>query len=90
MPQTPATLSTIWHRFQTTVFPDLQEELGECTKKQQQVIEVLEMVQLEAHFPYVGRGPGRPQKDRCAIARAFVAKAVYNMATTEILLDRLH
>ncbi len=28
-------------------------------------------------------------KNRCAIARAFVAKAVYNMPTTEILMDRL-
>jgi len=77
-------------RFQTSIFPHLQEELGDCTKKRQRLIEVLEVGQLEAHFPYVGRGPGRPQKDRCAIARAFVAKAVYNMATTEILLDRLH
>jgi transposase len=33
--------------------------------------------------------PGRPAKDRAAIARAFVAKAVYNMPTTRVLLDRL-
>jgi len=89
MSQTQPALSTIWHRFQTSIFPDLQEELGPFTKKQQQFVEVLEIAQIEAYFPYIGRGPGRPPKDRCAIARAFVAKAVYNMATTEILLDRL-
>jgi len=33
--------------------------------------------------------PGRPPKDRGAIARAFIAKMVYNMPTTRILLDRL-
>jgi hypothetical protein len=32
---------------------------------------------------------GRPPKERAAIARAFVAKAVYNMPTTRALLDRL-
>jgi hypothetical protein len=32
---------------------------------------------------------GRPAKDRRAIARAIVAKAVYNMSTTRQLLDRL-
>jgi len=36
-----------------------------------------------------GRFPGRPPEDRIAIARAFVTKMVYNMATTRILLDRL-
>lgn len=33
--------------------------------------------------------PGRPAADRTAIARAFVAKMIYNMPTTRILLDRL-
>lgn len=37
-----------------------------------------------------GRWVGRPQEDRQAIARAFVAKVVYNMTTTVHLIDRLH
>ncbi len=87
-------LATIWSRFQTTIFPCLQEELGEFTNQQRPLIEVLEIAQIKAHFPkahfpYVGRVPGRPQKDRCAIARAFIAKAIYNMARTQMLLDRL-
>ena len=32
---------------------------------------------------------GRPSDDRVTIARAFVVKMVYNMPTTQILLDRL-
>lgn len=89
MNQTHDALSNIWNRFQSSLFPWLQEELGELTEKQQQLIQVLELAQIEAHLPYVGRVPGCPLKDRSAIARAFVAKAVYNMPTTEMLLERL-
>lgn len=90
MNQTQQPLSTIWNRFQASLFPWLQEELGELTAKQQQLIEVLEIAQIETHLPYVGQVPGRPLQDRCAIARAFVAKAVYNLPTTEMLLDQLN
>jgi transposase len=89
MNQTRNGLSNIWNHFQTTLFPWLQEELGELTKKQKQLVEVLELAEVEAHLPYVGRVPGRPLESRSAIARAFVAKAVYNMPTTEVLLDHL-
>jgi hypothetical protein len=83
MNQTRGGLSNIWNNFQTTLFPWLQEELGELTDKQKQLAEV------ETHLPYVGRVPGRPLENRSAIARAFVAKAVYNLPTTEVLLDQL-
>jgi hypothetical protein len=33
---------------------------------------------------------GRPAKDHLAIARALVAKAVYNFPTTRDLIKRLH
>ena len=39
--------------------------------------------------PGAFRVPGRPPKDRAAMARALVAKAVYDMPTTRVLLDRL-
>jgi hypothetical protein len=58
-----------------------------CEKKQ--FIEVLGLAQIETHLPYIGRVPGRPKADQSAIARAFVAKAVYNLPTTEILIDYL-
>ena len=49
----------------------------------------LELIRLE-EFLSSGYGyPGRPPADRTAIARAFVAKQVYDMPTTRILLDRL-
>jgi hypothetical protein len=89
MNQTQATLSSIWNHFQSSLFPRLQEEVGQLTAKQKQFIEVLELAQIETHLPYIGRVPGRPTADRSAIARAFVAKTIYNLPTTEVLLDYL-
>jgi hypothetical protein len=89
MNRTREQLSTIWHHFQIALFPGLEQEVGELTSKQQQLIDVLEFSQFERYLPEFSGYPGRPLKSRSSIARAFAAKAVYNMATTEILIDRL-
>lgn len=90
MNQLKETLSQYWLTIQGTLFPWLKEELGPLTEKQQLLITVLEMLRIEEHIPSHFRLPGRPISDRVAIARAFVAKAVYDMSTTRILLDRLN
>jgi hypothetical protein len=83
------TLSQTWLNIQSSLFPWLSEELGPLTEKQQQLVTTLEMVRIE-EFIYSSRGfPGRPPQDRTAIARAFVAKTIYNLPTTRALLDRL-
>ena len=33
--------------------------------------------------------PGRPQADRAALARAFIAKTVFTISTTRALIERL-
>jgi hypothetical protein len=82
-------LAQYWLNIQESLFPWLTEELGELSEKQQQLIRTLELIRLE-EFLCMGYGyPGRPPADRTAIARAFVAKQVYNMPTTRMLLDRL-
>jgi hypothetical protein len=83
------TLSQTWLTIQSSLFPWLSEELGPLTGKQQELVTILEVVRIE-EFIYSSRGfPGRPPQDRTAIARAFVAKTIYNMPTTRALLDRL-
>lgn len=83
------TLSQSWLTIQGSLFPWLTEEIGALTQKQQELVTTLEVLRVE-EFIYSSRGfPGRPPKDRTAIARAFVAKMVYNMPTTRVLLDRL-
>jgi hypothetical protein len=74
---------------QGTLFPTLQEELGSLTEKHQQLVAVLSMIRIEELIAGWAGGVGRPAKDRRAMARAFVAKAVYNMSTTRQLLERL-
>src|SRR4029434_634493 len=78
-----------WRSFHATLFPALERELGPLTDKQQQLVQILEIIRIEDFLPPPFRVPGRPAKDRACIARAFVAKAVYDMPTTRILLDRL-
>jgi transposase len=83
------TLSQTWLNIQGSLFPWLTDELGPLTRKQQELVTTLEIVRIE-EFIYSSRGfPGRPPQDRTAIARAFIAKMVYNMPTTRQLLERL-
>ena len=63
--------------------------MGPLTGKQQQLVQTLEVIRIEHLIPRYCRMPGRPPKDRAAMARAFVAKAVYDLPTTRMLLDRL-
>ena len=82
-------LKQFFRVLQGSLFPALQEELGPLTGKQRQLIAVLNLIRLEAFLAAPHGGVGRPLKDRRAIARAFVAKAVYHMSTTRQLLERL-
>src|SRR6266567_4902449 len=74
---------------QGALFPALQEELGPLTEKHRQLVALLNMIRIEVLITCVHGGVGRPAKDRRAMARAFVAKAVCNMSTTRQLLERL-
>jgi IS5 family transposase len=77
------------HVLQTQLFPVLNEELGELTEPAKRLVAALEMIPLARFVPASRGWIGRPSKDRLAIARAFVAKAVYGFAVTRQLLDAL-
>ena len=78
-----------WQSIQQALFPQLERVLGPLTEKQQQLVQTLEVIRIEQMIPRRFPVPGRPPKDRAAMARAFVAKATYDMPTTRVLLDRL-
>ena len=82
-------LSQYWLKIQKSLFPFLEEELGELTEKEQKLVTILELFKIEKFTISMRSLYGRPPKERAAIARAFVAKAAYNMPTTSALLDRL-
>jgi hypothetical protein len=82
-------LSQHWMIIQDTLFPFLKEELCLLSEKQQQLITVLEIARVEDFVRGYRFGVGAPEADRQALARAFVAKAVYNISTNSHLRDRL-
>ena len=50
---------------------------------------MVELVRVEEWLPYSRGWRGRPLKDRAALARAFLAKAVLDVPTTRALVERL-
>jgi hypothetical protein len=89
MSQLTNILSQYWASIQGSLFPWLREEFDPLTQKQQQLIEILEIVRIEEFLPDRFGHEGRPQKTRCAIVRSFIAKMVYNIETTTFLIERL-
>jgi hypothetical protein len=87
------TVSGLLNQFQRlmqgVLFPALQEQLGPLSDKHRQLAAVLSMIEIESLVGSWSGGAGRPSKHRRAIARAFVAKAVFNLNSTRQLLDRL-
>ena len=55
-------LSLIWQRFQTHLFPFLEEVVGPLTEKHRQFVTVLDIAQIERCLPAQDRGffGGRP------------------------------
>ena len=78
-----------WNRFQDVLCPSLAD-LGPLNDTHPRLIAVLDLAPPEAFVH--GNGvfsPGRPQHSRFALARSFMAKAVYNLPTTRVLIDRV-
>ena len=73
---------------QNHLFPPLTEELGPMSNLHRKLVTTLAMLEMDG-FVSVRHGRGRPAHSRAAIARAFVAKAVFNFPHTRALLDRL-
>ena len=75
---------------ETTLFPLFKEELRveELSKKESKLIKILDFAEIEKNITVVTIT--NTPKDREEMARAFVAKSVYNIQTTRDLIDRLH
>jgi len=82
------TLMTMAHVFQQELFPRVEEELGPLNRHLELLSAVLAIVPLGSAQGSRAR-LGRPAKDRLALAAAFLAKAILNLATTRDLIERL-
>ncbi len=83
-------LSHIWFEVQEKLFPFLEKEIEEpLTEKLKQLVATLELTRIEDMIRIPEYWRGQSPKNRKQIARAYIAKAVYNMNTTRELIDRL-
>jgi Transposase DDE domain/Transposase domain (DUF772) len=82
-------LTSTWNHIQGFLFPLLREEVGPLTPQHERLVAVLDIARIEAFVQMWPGLPGRPLADRHALARAFVAKAVFNLTTTLALIERL-
>jgi hypothetical protein len=93
LPKLSSNLSKMWTKIfnlETSLFPALREELRleELSHKEQKLISILDFSQIEKNITVVSIT--NTPKDREEIARAFIAKSVYNLQTTRDLIDSLH
>lgn len=78
-----------WHVLQHELMPELRHEVGPLTPKLEKLVHTLEWIRIENFIEATWCGVGRPPHDRCALAGAFVAKAVLGIDQTSALLERL-
>ena len=85
-----STLLEIWGTIQQHLFPTLDDEIGPLSPKEKDFVQIIALLDLPRHMrSYQWQGWGRKPKSRLAICRAFVAKAVYRVETTDLLIEYL-
>jgi len=86
----PTALHDLWQHLQRQLFPTLLDELGWLGERDQHFVQVISLLPLGPFLPrYRWKGIGCPPHERVWLLHAFIAKAVYGFATTELLLDAL-
>jgi hypothetical protein len=86
-------ISWLMGAVQRSLFPHLDECLDiPLTEQEQRLTSILEIVQVEKFVPRKASSQwlGRKAKEREALARSFVAKALYQYPTTRALFRALH
>jgi DDE family transposase/transposase-like protein DUF772 len=82
-------LSNFWGNVQSTLFPTLENTFGELSPDHKKLTAILELVRIEEWVPSTFWNFGRPSKDKCCIARAFIAKIVFKIPFTKQLIRLL-
>ena len=85
-------ISWLMGTVQKSLFPHLDECLpAPLTEREKQLVKILELIQVEKFVPVTATRQwlGRPIKEREAIARAFIAKAVLKYQHTSSLRNEL-
>jgi hypothetical protein len=84
------TLHGLVYSIQRRLFPAWEAEIGALSEKEQQFVHIVTLAEVERFMePYRWKWIGRKPEDRLPMAKAFIAKAVWNFPTTRALLDYL-
>jgi hypothetical protein len=83
------TLSNFWANVHGILFPELECSLGELSETHKKLIAVLELIRIEEFLPSTRFNMGRPITQQADIARAFIAKIVFNIPYTKHLIRLL-
>lgn len=85
-------IKNLFTKIQCTLFPELEEHFEEkLSPKDEAFIKAIELIRPDrflGQFDYQGRG--QPPKSRISLFLAFLAKSIYGIATTTLLIDYLH
>jgi hypothetical protein len=85
-----STLFDIWNTIQKQLFPAFEQELDPLTEQEREFIKVVSLLDLSEHMKaYNWQGFGRRRKSRLALAKAFIAKSIYMIETTDALINYL-
>lgn len=77
-------------RMQRQLFPCIEECcIPPLTEQEKRLVKILELIKVETHVHVNRRWMGRPPAERKAIARCFVAKAVFRYPYTRNLIEEL-
>jgi len=83
-------LHDLWGHLQRQLFPVLTEEIGPLGIKDQQLVQVVALLPMSQFLSrYEWCGNGRPPHERGWLLHAFIAKSIYQLPTTEALIDAL-
>ncbi len=86
----PSNLSKMWNKIfnlENSLFPNLKKQFGTLSTKEEKLVKILDFAEIENNITVLKIT--NPPRDREEMARAFIAKSVYNMQTTRDLIDRL-
>ncbi len=83
-------LSGLWNSIQSWLLPFLEDEIGELDEKHRLFVAVCELCAPQDYMSaYRWCGNGCPPRDRLALCKAYIAKAVWDFATTRDLIDAI-
>lgn len=83
-----AGLGDLWDTIQNWLFPMLEDDIGALDDMHREFIAICEVCAPRAHLAcYRWIGNGCPPKDRLAMFKAFIAKALWDFPTTRRLID---